>query len=276
MSDLTGKELRAFERLLEMEGGYVSNFSDRTFANFFIDVANVTIDHAKYLTGGTSKAKRLRTFVATDSNYVVGTLLGAMIEHVRQHPPFNPVAAELYAECEQAVSRLLGEATVMEASALRPLTSEPSFEIVCREVRLAIEANKLSEGLDRLHVFTLKLARSLCAKHGLTMEKGRPLHSVFGGYARHLRDAGKIRSAMAGQILSGTTRVFDAFNDARNNQSLAHDNELLDHEEALLIFNHVCAVVRFVRATEQQRDDQARAEEKAAAAIGQVDDDIPF
>jgi hypothetical protein len=83
---------------------------------------------------------------------------------------------------------------------------------------------------------------------------------------------------MAEKILGGTTKIFDAFNDTRNNQTLAHDNQLLDHEESLLIFNHVCAVVRFVRANEQRLDEQAKADAKAAAkaAAASEFDDIPF
>ncbi|HEV7608543.1 MAG TPA: abortive infection family protein [Steroidobacteraceae bacterium] len=276
MSDLTSKEKRAFEKLFEMHTGYVSNFTDRTFAEFFVDTVDVVIDQAKYLTGGTSKAKRLRAFWSMEPNHVVATLLGALVEHVRQNPPLTDVAPEVYAECDRAVSRLLDGAGVMEAAALQPLTAEPSFEIVCREVRLAIEADKLSEGLDRLHTFTMKFARSLCTKHGLQAEKGKPLHSVFGEYVRHLKNAGKIRSMMAEKILGGTTKVFDAFNDARNNLSLAHDNELLDHEESLLIFNHVCAMVRFVRSVEQRLDHVWKAAAKSPAGKDALGDDIPF
>jgi hypothetical protein len=37
MSDVTPIEKRKFERLLEMGGGYVLNFSDRTFGEFVLD-----------------------------------------------------------------------------------------------------------------------------------------------------------------------------------------------------------------------------------------------
>nr|WP_250482543.1 hypothetical protein [Caballeronia sp. GACF5] len=36
----------------------------------------------------------------------------------------------------------------------------------------------------------------------------------------------------------------------RNNQSLAHDNPILNHAEALLIFSHIGASIRFIRALE--------------------------
>ncbi len=41
----------------------------------------------------------------------------------------------------------------------------------------------------------------------------------------------------------------EAFNDVRNNQSLAHDNPILYYDEApLLIFNHVASSIRFLRS----------------------------
>ena len=57
MSDLTAFEGRKLEKLLGMGSGYVLNFTDRTYSEFFIDY-RVDIDAAQYRTGGDSKAKR--------------------------------------------------------------------------------------------------------------------------------------------------------------------------------------------------------------------------
>jgi hypothetical protein len=47
-------------------------------------------------------------------------------------------------------------------------------------------------------------------------------------------------------ILKTSISVLDAFNDVRNNRSLAHDNALLNREESLLIFNHVTTAIQFI------------------------------
>ena len=47
MSDLSGSERRKLEKLLGMGGGYVLNFSDRTFGDFF-DEYRVEIDAERY------------------------------------------------------------------------------------------------------------------------------------------------------------------------------------------------------------------------------------
>ena len=57
MSDLSGSERRNLERLLGMGSGYVLDFSDRTFGEFF-DEYRVEIDAERYKAQGTSKAKK--------------------------------------------------------------------------------------------------------------------------------------------------------------------------------------------------------------------------
>ena len=61
----------------------------------------------------------------------------------------------------------------------------------------------------------------------------------------------------------------EAFNRVRNDQSFAHDNEVLNYNESLLIFGHVTSSIRFIEAIEK------RATEKLEANI-QDSDDIPF
>ena len=61
----------------------------------------------------------------------------------------------------------------------------------------------------------------------------------------------------------------DAFNKVRNEQSYAHDNEVLDYNESLLIFSHVTSSIRFIEALGSN----------ATVAENKLDeeyDDIPF
>jgi len=46
-----------------MGGGYVLDFSDRTFASFFADELNIDIDDERYAKSGTSKANRFRALL---------------------------------------------------------------------------------------------------------------------------------------------------------------------------------------------------------------------
>lgn len=61
-------DLAVIEDVLEMGSGYVLNFSDKTFAQFFQDEVGIIIDQEKYLENGTSKANRMRTYLRSSTN----------------------------------------------------------------------------------------------------------------------------------------------------------------------------------------------------------------
>jgi hypothetical protein len=68
--------MRLIDDLFGMGGGYVLDFSDRTFAAFFSEELSINIDEPRYAGEGTSKAKRLRYFLKTcDPAMRVRTLL---------------------------------------------------------------------------------------------------------------------------------------------------------------------------------------------------------
>jgi hypothetical protein len=75
---------------------------------------------------------------------------------------------------------------------------------------------------------------------------------MFGEYIKALRKGGYLESEMTERILKSSISVLEAFNDVRNNKSLAHDNPTLNYEESLLIFNHIAASIRFIKAVESK------------------------
>lgn len=61
-----------------------------------------------------------------------------------------------------------------------------------------------------------------------------------------------IESEMTERILKSSISVMEAFNKVRNDQSFAHDNEILTYNESLLIFNNIANVIRFIEAIEKE------------------------
>jgi Abortive infection C-terminus len=265
VADLTNLEKRQLERLLGMGSGYVLDFSNRTFSKFVIDSTGRDPYDAKY-GHGSSKANRLRGFWAAETNRVVGKLLADMLAYARTLP-VRPEDEQLLAQCEQTVARLQRDSPVQEVDALVAVGNQRDFEVVAKAVRNAIDRDELEAGLDRLHTFVIKYVRSLCEGRGITVDRDTPLHSLFGAYVKHVRDAGHLQSEMTARILKTSISTLEAFNHVRNNQSLAHDNPFLGYEEALLIFNHVASSIRFLRSV----DTAARKREVSAAAP--TDDD---
>lgn len=77
MTNIRAIDMLFLDDLFEMGGGYVLNFSDRTFAQFFAEELNLDIDDQAYAVNGGSKGKRLRHFLQTvDKPTVVRTLNG--------------------------------------------------------------------------------------------------------------------------------------------------------------------------------------------------------
>lgn len=74
---LTTSDLRVIEQVLDMGGGYVLDFSNRTFAEFFADL---DVDIEPEATG-LSKAKRLRAFFHSASTAECARVLHALIEY---------------------------------------------------------------------------------------------------------------------------------------------------------------------------------------------------
>ncbi|MCB9383096.1 MAG: abortive infection family protein [Bryobacterales bacterium] len=287
MSDLTKKEGRKFERLLGMESGYVLDFSNRTFEEFVLDHTDRNIYDFKYDYGSGSKANRLRGFWKAETNYVVGKLMQALADHQQEgeeekqstgDPYWKKTPEELQRtaflreECRRIAKRLLRDQPVPELDALSAISDERDFDVVAQAIREAIEKNEPESALDRLHTFVIKYVRTLCAEHGLTVTRDKPLHSLFGEYVKSIQRSGIIESEMTIRILKSSISTLEAFNDVRNNQSLAHDNPILNYDEALLIFNHVSASIRFLNSLQGSLQSRAQTPE----SMGLADGDVPL
>ncbi|WP_232297843.1 abortive infection family protein [Nitrosospira sp. NpAV] len=120
----------------------------------------------------------------------------------------------------------------------------------CRKIAQRLLSDQLEGGLDRLNTFVNKFIRVTCEPHGIEINQGKPLHSVFGEYVKALRDDAHLESVMTEHILKSSISVSEAFNDVRNNKSLAHDNPILNYDESLLIFTHVAASIHFIKSLE--------------------------
>ena len=79
MSTLTDNDKRCIENILDMGGGYVLDYTNATFDEFFRRY-HVDIHSQKYRTYGDSKAKKLRSFWEQESDVLVGRVLSEMLD----------------------------------------------------------------------------------------------------------------------------------------------------------------------------------------------------
>jgi hypothetical protein len=235
MSDLTAVEKRKLERALNMPTGYVLGFSNRTFEEFFRELPGVEIYDSKYDYGSGSKANRMRAFWEIESNHLVARVLELLFDEWDEFRGFDSPDAPPY-ECRKIVERLKAARPVPDIDTISANVGDGSFDRLARSVRDCIDRNEPEAGLDRLHTFLVKYFRVLCGRHDIATGREKPLHSLVGEYVKSLKKEGAIKSEMTERILKSSISTMEAFNRVRNQQSLAHDNEVLNYDESLLIF----------------------------------------
>jgi uncharacterized protein (TIGR02391 family) len=82
MANLTTIEKQILEKLFQMNGGYVLNFSDRTMGEFFRDDVGLDIYTQKYNYASGSKANRLRGLWLKADNKVTAKSILKLIEYI--------------------------------------------------------------------------------------------------------------------------------------------------------------------------------------------------
>lgn len=92
----------------------------------------------------------------------------------------------------------------------------------------------------------------------ISYDKETPLHSLFGGYVKKIVQEELIESEMTERIHKSSISVLEAFNGVRNNQSFAHDNQILNYHESILIFNNVSNVIRFLETIEKPKTEDKK------------------
>ena len=85
MAKLKSTDQLKLEKLFDMSGGYVLDFTNATIQQFIRNNAGVDIYSDKYATYGDSKAKRLRAFWEIESDPIVGKIISEMVEHWRTY-----------------------------------------------------------------------------------------------------------------------------------------------------------------------------------------------
>ncbi|MDD3998985.1 MAG: TIGR02391 family protein [Candidatus Shapirobacteria bacterium] len=82
MAQLTTIEKQILEKLFQMNGGYVLNFTDRTMGEFFRDDVGLDIYDQKYNYESGSKANRMRGLWLKEEEKVVGNSILKLVEYI--------------------------------------------------------------------------------------------------------------------------------------------------------------------------------------------------
>ena len=259
-----------------MPTGYVMDFSNRTFEEFIYDTMRINIYDDKYFYASGSKANRLRGFFSEEPNYKVGELLTVLLDYwhtkaIAKEYGFDYEKDEnIYKECLKIASRLKEDTIVEEIDVIKEIEDDRDFSLLAKSIRESIDKNEPEVALDRLHTYVVKFIRQLCNNHKIEIKKDESLNAIFGKYVKFIVTNEKIESQMTERILKYSIHVIEAFNDIRNNRSFAHDNQILNYSESVLIFNNVTNSMKFIETIERTIED----EKKETEAVDW--EDLPF
>jgi hypothetical protein len=268
MAEIPYGEQKIIEQYLGMRDGNVLDFSHATLRDFMHGYSGLDITADKYDgTGSASKANKLRGFFRTELEHVIVKVLEGLREHrdtwekedrfQRVEP--NPQLREAFSK---VIDRMNGNSDVQETHVLKAINDDADFNALARNIRESIDKKEPEAALDRLHTFSVKYFRELCAKYKIAVEKDEPLNAVYGKYIKAIRAKGMIESQMSEHIIRSTFQCIAAFNDVRNNKSYAHDNPVLNYEESVLIFNYMTATLRFIQSIEVKHGNPVAEQEK--------------
>lgn len=245
-------EMHFLDRVFQMESGYVLNFSDRTFSQFFAEELRVDIDNPRFAVNGGSKGKRLRTYLQIVEPHQAAAALRALWDYrcdmflLASTPEPLP---EAKAKLTEILVRLDANGDQAKTDAIEAFASDETLNELIQAIERDVSADKPQVALDRLHTYCMKKFAHLLESRGETVSGNDSLNARAGRYFNPLRRDGKCRP-ISDKIMKSTVEMLELFNHIRNNESLAHDNKLIEANEARFIFDAIVNMLRFLKSIE--------------------------
>lgn len=260
MVQLKYRDIRILDDAFGMHEGYVLDFSNRTFSEYFYDEFKINIYDSKYAINGGSKAKHLRAFIELESSGVVLKVLKSLWKYRIKHPPCNETIEKKDA-IEKHFLQLLEEiekkSDVIQADGVDNFIQDQTLEELVQSIQQYIGNNKPHVAMDRLHTYCMKKFAYLILQKDKTLcVESEPLHSRVGKYIKLLKMEKNLTDTSEA-IIKSSVKIFDKLNYVRNNQSLAHDNSLLEYHEAKFIFNSINLILRFIKDIEKEQFEES-------------------
>ena len=146
-SHLKQLDFDLLDHVFDMAGGYVLDFSNRTFSEFFRDDLSINIDDSIYCDAGESKAKRLRSLLRKSDKKEVVRILDALWCYREIKRKRAGIPEEKHAYLEEyfgLVERLGGEVSRNQSSAFDAKKHEKmSDEVASDLLKKLIEITSL-------------------------------------------------------------------------------------------------------------------------------------
>jgi len=128
MPILSTNEKQLLEKLFQMSGGYVLNFSDRTMGEFFRDDVGINIYDEQYQYASGSKANRLRGLWSTADKTIVGKSVLKLIEYIENQILIGNLKKEDFSTDQMNAGKKIGQHLFGKELAKEENISQASFK----------------------------------------------------------------------------------------------------------------------------------------------------
>lgn len=172
MSDLKAREKALFEKLFDMRSGYVMDFTNDAFAEFFKE-HSVDIYAEKYAFNGNSKVKRLRAFWKKERNDVVTRLLRDLFDYWRNlNPDIDAKAISIAKKCEVVIQRLLSVCPFLNDLEERAVKFNTQY--------LAQQIRRMKQSVDTDSALAIGTAKELVETccYSILAKRGKPVKGI--------------------------------------------------------------------------------------------------
>lgn len=279
MVQLKKREWRILDDLLDMSGGVVLDFSNRTFDEFFDDDFGIEIYSDKYSENGESKARRMRAFVAMEPASIVIPVMEALWQHrcdlVATNPDYNYDQEAGTTQYETIMAAINKSSIAVAAPALQQMAQILNFDTVKRDLDRALASveSDPEQALTSACSVTESVCRSILIELGEDLPAKKDIKSLFNAVKKPLRlnpDRTDIDAAIAKDVqmvLSGLASVVNGVGALRTHGGDAHGRERgfkrIDSRIANLAVHSASTISFFLIETWQMRfpDRQLKAHE---------------
>lgn len=237
MAKLKNRERRLIEDVFGMNGGYVLDFTNTTFAEFFEDEFSINIYGDAYALDSGSKANRLRAFIARHDGQTIAKLLSLLlsirIEQNSDSGQFQRLSDDKIDEVVFVIQRLNESNTNHVAKGLQDVSELIDFDTVQLDLDRALRSAESDpeDAVTAACSIIESVCRSILVELDEPFPAKRDIKGLFNAVKRPLGLSGG-RTDLADeiandvrQILSGLVTVVSGIGALRTHGGDAHGRE---------------------------------------------------
>lgn len=254
MSDLKAIDIEEFmgfiEKTTKKGKGYVWDFSDYKFKAFVEECTASNIDDKKYKDDeeGNSKAKRLRRYIKTEDNIKVKQLMKGLLE-------YGTKKGFLLKSYIPKINKLIKNLEKYEKTIdinCNTVKNKKEEAILLKYIKERLSKGEYEFAIDRLHTLLKYKYEAIFEEIGKAIQ-GETLDSITGELNNILREDETFKESTTFSILTATKKIMKSFDDARNNKTYAHANNIMKKNEAEFLCIYIVDYYNFINKIDYKK-----------------------